>query len=212
MQVVRKLIANWNQTQEKTYLPVNPVMNPIQVVFLLTLNSLAAAWIIPQPRQNIWVTLAETLQQCLSTAAAKNPMSTCLVGVPLKAGEYPANFNTQMPNELPESHTIQSYKHRQQQAVMSKNPIEEWLPNLPKAAQEPQELELLGFYPAQYCIHFMVLPKPSNTKEFHNILQYHEEFTAKKWCNILSHIVIQHSGLAQPLLTYSAELAWGAVS
>ncbi|KAF4804515.1 hypothetical protein TURU_007128 [Turdus rufiventris] len=107
---------------EKTYLPLNPVMNPIQVVFLLTLNSLPAAWIVPQPHQNVWVTLAQTLQQeniCLSTAAAENPMSTCLVGVPLKAGEYSASFATQMPNELPESHTIQSYKPRQQQAVLT---------------------------------------------------------------------------------------------
>ncbi|KAF4796717.1 hypothetical protein TURU_081868 [Turdus rufiventris] len=49
--------------REKTYLSLNPMMNPIQVVFLLTLNSLAAAWIVPQPRQNIVVTLAQTLQQ-----------------------------------------------------------------------------------------------------------------------------------------------------
>ncbi|KAF4803357.1 hypothetical protein TURU_016966 [Turdus rufiventris] len=88
---------------EKNYLPLNPVMNPIQVVFLLTLNSLAAAWIISQPHQNIWVTLAQTLQQekiCLSTAAARHPMSTSLVGVQLKADEYPTRFNTQMPNEF----------------------------------------------------------------------------------------------------------------
>ncbi|KAF4796684.1 hypothetical protein TURU_082084 [Turdus rufiventris] len=136
---------------ENTFLPLNPVMNPIQVVFL-TVNNVEAAWIILQPRQNVWVTLAQTLQQeniCLSLAAAENPMSIFLVGVPLKAGEYSASFETQMPNKLPESRTISSYKHRRQQAVMSKNPIEELLPSLPKAAQEPKELELLGSYPAQ---------------------------------------------------------------
>ncbi|OWK55984.1 hypothetical protein RLOC_00006244 [Lonchura striata] len=66
---------------KKTYLPLNPVMNLIQAVILLMLNNQAAAWIVPQPRQNVWVTLAQTLQQeniCLSTAAAKDPMSTCL--------------------------------------------------------------------------------------------------------------------------------------
>ncbi|RMC20351.1 hypothetical protein DUI87_01200 [Hirundo rustica rustica] len=71
--------------RKKAYLTLNPVMNPIQVVILLLLNSLAAAWIIPQPRQNVWVTLAQTLQQeniCLSTASTENPMSTCLVGIP----------------------------------------------------------------------------------------------------------------------------------
>ncbi|RMC19617.1 hypothetical protein DUI87_03177 [Hirundo rustica rustica] len=69
-------------SMEKAYLTLNPVMNPIQVVILLLLNSLATAWIIPQPCQNVWVTLAQTLQQeniCLSTASTENPMSTCLI-------------------------------------------------------------------------------------------------------------------------------------
>ncbi|RMC09885.1 hypothetical protein DUI87_12671 [Hirundo rustica rustica] len=71
---------------EKAYLTLNPVMNPIQVVILLLLNSLAAAWIIPQPCQNVWVTLAQTLPQeniYLSTASTENPMSTCLARMPL---------------------------------------------------------------------------------------------------------------------------------
>ncbi|TRZ08840.1 hypothetical protein HGM15179_018280 [Zosterops borbonicus] len=50
-------------TSEKTYLTLNLVMNPIQVVILLMLNGLAAAWIVPQLHQNVWVTLAQTLQQ-----------------------------------------------------------------------------------------------------------------------------------------------------
>ncbi|KAF4787404.1 hypothetical protein TURU_171234 [Turdus rufiventris] len=177
------------------------MMNPIQVLLLLTLNSLAAAWIVPQQRQNVWVTLAKTLEQeniCLSTASAENPMSTCLVGVPLKAGEYSANFEIQMRNELPESHTISLYKPHRQQTVMSKNPIEELLPHLPSVAEEPQELELLGSYPAQYCIHFIVFPKPSDTKEFHNMRQYRQEFMAKMWCNILSHIAADITSLTSP--------------
>ncbi|KAF4804964.1 hypothetical protein TURU_003036 [Turdus rufiventris] len=91
--------------QEKTYLPLDLVMSPIQVVILLMLNSLKAAWIMPQPRQNMWVTLAQTFQQeniCLSTAAARDSMSTCLVGIPLQAREYPASFDTHMPNQVPE--------------------------------------------------------------------------------------------------------------
>ncbi|TRZ06690.1 hypothetical protein HGM15179_020417, partial [Zosterops borbonicus] len=68
-------------TSEKTYLTLNPVMNPIQVATFLMLNNLVTPWIMPQPHQNVCVTLAQTLQQeniCLSTAAAENPMSTCL--------------------------------------------------------------------------------------------------------------------------------------
>ncbi|KAF4791750.1 hypothetical protein TURU_127631 [Turdus rufiventris] len=188
----------WAEVVENTFLPLNPVMNPIQFVILLTVNSQAATWIVPQPCQNVCVTLAKTLEQeniCLSMAAVENPMSTCLVGVPLKAGEYSASFEIQMPNELPESHAISLYKPRRQQTVMSKNPIEKLLPSLPKAGQEPQELKLLGSYPAQYCIHFVIFPKPSDTEEFHNIRQ---EFMAKRWCNILSHIAADTPSLTSP--------------
>ncbi|RMC19741.1 hypothetical protein DUI87_03305 [Hirundo rustica rustica] len=122
-------------SMEKTYLTLNPVMNPIQVVILLLLNSLAAAWIIPQPRQNVWVTLAQTLPQeniCLSIASTENPMSTCLVGIPLQAGEFPAGLDTHRSNEIPEPNTFRPYKAHQQKAVMIVNPLEEWLPSLPK--------------------------------------------------------------------------------
>ncbi|TRZ09554.1 hypothetical protein HGM15179_017553 [Zosterops borbonicus] len=113
---------------EKTYLSLNPVMNSIQIVTLLMLNGLATAWIIPQLCQNVWVTLAQTLQQeniCLSTAAAKNPMSTCLVGIPSQAGEFPADLETHRSNEIPESHTPQPHKDHHQQAVVIVNPLEE---------------------------------------------------------------------------------------
>ncbi|TRZ08827.1 hypothetical protein HGM15179_018267 [Zosterops borbonicus] len=113
---------------KKTYLSLNPVMNSIQIVTLLMLNGLATAWIIPQLCQNVWVTLAQTLQQeniCLSTAAAKNPMSTCLVGIPSQAGEFPADLETHRSNEIPESHTPQPHKDHHQQAVVIVNPLEE---------------------------------------------------------------------------------------
>ncbi|RMB99780.1 hypothetical protein DUI87_23782 [Hirundo rustica rustica] len=122
-------------SMEKAYLTLNPVMNPIQVVILLLLNSLAAAWIIPQLRQNVWVTLAQTLQQeniCLSTASTENPMSTCLVGIPLQAGEFPAGLDTHRSNEIPEPNTFRPYKGHQQKSGMTVNPLEEWLPSLPK--------------------------------------------------------------------------------
>lgn len=65
----------------------------IGICFILfALNQSSNAWIVPQPRKNIWVTLAEALKQdhiCLSTATAENPMSTCLVVVPFKPEAYP---------------------------------------------------------------------------------------------------------------------------
>ncbi|RMC21521.1 hypothetical protein DUI87_02387 [Hirundo rustica rustica] len=122
-------------SMEKAYLTLNPVMNPIQVVILLLLNSLATAWIIPQPCQNVWVTLAQTLPQeniCLSTASTENPMSTCLVGIPLQAGEFTAGLDTHRSKEIPEPNTFRPYKGHQQKSGMTVNPLEEWLPSLPK--------------------------------------------------------------------------------
>ncbi|RMB97845.1 hypothetical protein DUI87_25702 [Hirundo rustica rustica] len=141
-------------SMEKTYLTLNPVMNPVKIVILLLMNSLAAAWIIPQPCQNVWVTLAQTLQKeniCLSTASTDNPMSTCLVGIPLQAGVFPAGLDTHRSNKIPEPNTFQPYKGHQQRAVMIVNPLEEWLPSLAKPlpgslkhnGQRPTSLDML---------------------------------------------------------------------
>ncbi|TRZ06853.1 hypothetical protein HGM15179_020254 [Zosterops borbonicus] len=58
---------------------------------LMLLTSLG--WIVPQPKVNIWTTLAKAIGQdhiCLSSTAATDPMSTCLVGIPFKPEEFPA--------------------------------------------------------------------------------------------------------------------------
>ena len=89
-----------------------------------------------------------------------------------------SSFDTPMPNQAPESHSIRPRQNHWRQAVMIKSHIEEWPPSLPKAAQEPQKLELLDSFPATFCIHFTFRPL-SSTKAFHNILQYQEEFTTK---------------------------------
>ncbi|XP_063249639.1 uncharacterized protein LOC134548676 [Prinia subflava] len=205
---------------KKTYLPLNPMMNPIQVVILLMLNSLAAAWIIPQPRQNVWVTLAQTLQQeniCLSTAAAKNPMSTCLVGIPLQAGEFPAGLDKYKSNEIPEAHTPQPHQDHKKQGVFTMNPLAEWVQGLPRVAHEPQELELLGSSPATYCIHFSVIPKPSSTDEYHLIKQFRGEFTAKRWCHNISHIASDNPSHSKPrslprgLFLVCGDRAWAGI-
>lgn len=73
------------------YFPLG-ILRLVQAVLLLQLLD---AWIVPQPCKNVWVTLAHALQQdhlCLSTSAAENPMSTCLVGIPAKLGEYPSTI------------------------------------------------------------------------------------------------------------------------
>lgn len=48
-------------------------------------------WIVPQPKANVWKTLAKALGQdhiCLSSMAAGDPRSTCLVGIPFRREEF----------------------------------------------------------------------------------------------------------------------------
>lgn len=52
----------------------------------------AGSWIVPQPRENIWVTVAKTSQQdnlCLSMGSVDSPLAMCLVRVPSAANEFP---------------------------------------------------------------------------------------------------------------------------
>ncbi|RLW01716.1 hypothetical protein DV515_00007732 [Chloebia gouldiae] len=173
----------------------------------------------PQPYQNVWVTLAQTLQQeniCLSTAAAKDPMSTCLVGIPWQAGEFPAGLNKHRSNVIPESHTPQPHKDQRQVELILKS-LEEWLRGLPRMAQEPQELELLGSSPAAYCVHFSGLPNPSNPDEYHIIKQYRGEFTARRWCQNTSHIRADNPSHSSPkslpkgLFLICGDRAWAGI-
>ncbi|RMC10113.1 hypothetical protein DUI87_12911 [Hirundo rustica rustica] len=52
----------------------------------------STGWIIPQPKANVWATLARSMGQdhiCLAAASADDPLSTCLVGIPFKPEEFP---------------------------------------------------------------------------------------------------------------------------
>ncbi|XP_049650032.1 uncharacterized protein LOC126035463 [Accipiter gentilis] len=87
-------------------------------------------WVISQPKQNVWVTLANMTHQdtlCLATATPENPFSTCLVGLPVDTWPNPLRI----PNlcDSPKSCT--------------KNWDRVYAHLLP-VTQEPQELELLG--------------------------------------------------------------------
>lgn len=69
----------------KTHHPV------IIIIWVLLALPAAVMWIVPQPKQNIWVTLAKTLQEdslCMSMGSVNDPLSTCLVGIPLTAKDY----------------------------------------------------------------------------------------------------------------------------
>ncbi|XP_072778827.1 uncharacterized protein [Taeniopygia guttata] len=151
------------------------------------------AWIVPQPKKNVWVTLAQALKQdhmCLSTASAENPMSTCLVGVPSKGDEFPiglVRLQKQVnENKIPEAGT-EFYKHQgavEQVKIPVQNPLvlwQKWILDLPSAEGEPQELELLSSAKAEYCIQFDFSPT-KEVKLYEQVKQYKVEFRAGQWC------------------------------
>ncbi|TRZ06918.1 hypothetical protein HGM15179_020188 [Zosterops borbonicus] len=137
---------------------------------LLTFPS-AVAWIVPQPNQNIWVTLAKTLQQdnlCLS-GSLDNPLLTCLVGIPLAANEYP--YAGKKPNPV--------------------DTWDKWTKILPQAPGEPQELDLLGSSKTHYCVEFYYQQSGQHwTKLDHIRSTYRKDVTSinkiynpPNWCN-----------------------------
>ncbi|XP_036262114.1 uncharacterized protein LOC118701547 [Molothrus ater] len=99
------------------------------------------AWAPPQPKTNIWVTLATLTKQetiCLSLSSPGNPFTTCLVGLP--ADPWPC------PSHVPTC--------KVSNARTSVDNWDQWISHFPIAPQEPQELELLGSVMADACIHF----------------------------------------------------------
>ncbi|OWK60890.1 hypothetical protein RLOC_00000530 [Lonchura striata] len=150
-------------------------------------------WIVPQPKKNVWVTLTQALQQdhmCLSTGSAENLMCTCLVGVTSKGDEFPIGLvrlqNQENENKTPEE-WAEFYRHRgvieQVKAPVQNSLIlwQRWVPHLPTAEGEPQELELLGSAKAEYCIQFDFSPI-KEVKLNEQIKQYKVEFRAGQWC------------------------------
>ncbi|XP_077644184.1 uncharacterized protein LOC144247421 [Lonchura striata] len=141
------------------------------------------AWIVPQPKKNVWVTLAQALQQdhmCLSTASAQNPMSTCLIGVPSKEDEFPIDL-VRLQKQVNEDKIP---KGAGQVKAQVPNPLilwQGWVSHLPTAEGEPQELELLGSAKAEFCIQFDFSPT-KEVKLYEHVKEYKVEFRAGQWC------------------------------
>ncbi|TRZ10906.1 hypothetical protein HGM15179_016198 [Zosterops borbonicus] len=166
----------------------------IQGMLLASLLGPTWAWIVPQPKVNVWKTLAKTLGQdhiCLSSAAAGDPLSSCLVGIPFAEKDFP-------PALL---HMRQSFNHKpikishfteiNHASTFIKNPLalwKEWNSHLPELPQEPQELDLLGSSPSPFCIHFTYNPPESQRKLYHTIKQIKDAYWASSWCSALAHV------------------------
>lgn len=95
------------------------------IVWVLFALPPAAVWIVPQPRQNIWVTSAKILQDslCMSIESVNDPLSTCLVGIPLTANNYLHVGKRPTPVDT----------------------WDEWTKILLHASEEPQELTVSSF-------------------------------------------------------------------
>lgn len=63
----------------------------LQLLLLASLLTPTNRWIVPQPKANVWVTLAKSMGQDhirLSSVSTTDLMSTCLVGISLKTEEF----------------------------------------------------------------------------------------------------------------------------
>ncbi|TRZ10813.1 hypothetical protein HGM15179_016282 [Zosterops borbonicus] len=85
------------------------LIHVLQLAVILGLIDCATTWIVPQPKANVWRTLTMAMGQdhiCLSQGSVKDPISSCLVGIPFKEAEYPPallnfekEYNAQASNE-----------------------------------------------------------------------------------------------------------------
>ncbi|RMC01807.1 hypothetical protein DUI87_21615 [Hirundo rustica rustica] len=75
-----------------------PLRNPhliLEACLLISLSVPTIGCLIPQPKANVWATLARAMGQdhtCLSATSADNPLTTCLVGIPFQPEEFPSKL------------------------------------------------------------------------------------------------------------------------
>lgn len=151
---------------------------------LFTLVISARPWIVKQPKENLWVTLAKSLKQdslCLSMESATNPMSTCLVGITRQPHDYP--FAGKRPNPV--------------------DSWDNWMRILPHAPEEPQEFDLLGSSKATYCVRFGYMVTTPEWLE--NIAGFHSrmsiwsiKFIMLPTGTIISNVQIQQTSQSSP--------------
>ncbi|XP_063003949.1 LOW QUALITY PROTEIN: serine/threonine-protein kinase pim-1-like [Melospiza melodia melodia] len=71
--------------------PLPSLLLPVFISALIRIQ-VTTSWIIPQPKQNIWVTLVKSLKQdnlCMAMESVDDPLLTCLVGVSLSPNDCP---------------------------------------------------------------------------------------------------------------------------
>ncbi|TRZ17238.1 hypothetical protein HGM15179_009881 [Zosterops borbonicus] len=64
----------------------------LQLAIVLSAMMCTMSWVVPQPKANVWRTLARAMGQdhiCLSQGSAQDPIASCLVGIPFQESELP---------------------------------------------------------------------------------------------------------------------------
>lgn len=153
------------QTMTKT----DACSTALLILAVLVSFRLADAWVVPQPKANVWTTLAKSLNQtglCMSLGSSEDPMSTCLVGIPLDENEYP--FAGKRPDPV--------------------TSWDEWTKPLPVAPDEPQELDLLGSAKATHCVTFYYRVKrdewvDGSHAKLNQVSPYEKFYQAPYWCD-----------------------------
>ncbi|XP_032926106.1 uncharacterized protein LOC117001738 [Catharus ustulatus] len=175
---------------------------------VVTLIQTIDIWAPAQPKENIWVTLANRTGQeaiCLSLSSAGNPFSTCLVGLPLDNLPCPTG-------------TVPLC-----QANESRSYADQWdlvVPHFSRAAQEPEELEILGTVRADFCVRFnwtsvhrRYRTGQSLSVNANPILKVYQN--ASMWCNYTSPNISKSSNmpirLPQGIFLICGDRAWPGV-
>lgn len=165
---------------------------------LLLMPHLLKVWIVPQPRQNVWVISACALQHdhlCLSMASADDRVSTCLGGMPFSIDQFPSELRALM-NNINQNPPLVCRR-----CVHITNPLvlwRKWSSNLPELDKKPTEFELLGSLIAPFCVQFIF--KPSYYPESYISVKIHKkEFQAANWCKSIRHLNIPSSKNQIPL-------------
>ncbi|TRZ11450.1 hypothetical protein HGM15179_015655 [Zosterops borbonicus] len=127
-------------------------------------------WIVPQPKANVWRTLAKAMGQdhiCLFQGSAKDPISSCLVGIPFKEDEFPPallNFKNEYNKQSPGHHTRALEEFRLQRKIK--------LPVVNPLGQE---------------------------KSFTKMLQIKNIYLASTWCDKIAHVKMASTPGSVPL-------------
>lgn len=148
-------------------------------IFLGAIIPALHPWLVPQPAENVWVTLAKSLQQenfCLNTGVAGDPMKSCLVGLPWDIHQFRAVREPVISIDSP-------------YWDLTRNGVK-WMQSLEHAPTEPQELDLLGSAKPSVRINFQPLhdwQKIKNTLklEFNplgDVSPLNSKLYSRNWC------------------------------